>query len=50
MWLIGVNRLVGWEGLQKRTWLIQQEDETYTRDLNGVLASLGVEAKMEFRK
>lgn len=28
--------------------LIQLEDERYTRDLNDVLASLGIQAKMEF--
>lgn len=30
--------------------LIQLEDGTYTRDLNGVLASFGIEIKMEFGK
>lgn len=30
--------------------LIQLEDGTYTRDMNGVLQSLGIQTKMEFTK
>lgn len=29
--------------------LVKLEDGTYTRDVNGVLESLGIETKMEFR-